>query len=214
MSINHMNRATRLMIMVFLARTHAHVTWPYYTIDRSCLTLFEVSMVGQCRPTESSSSLLGSRKRSLPTNQWLGESIGMPAASKLACLVLSSARSCPSSICSGRLSAAWLVSRVVFSYGLHVEPHEVHRSSLWRIMCHIQDYFIFLTLLVLSMTFVLSLNQMFVFLSLYVMLIIFGLCGRTFVLCLFVQWPAATCAIAGGTQELYTCLYYRIIRTT
>ena len=146
-------------------------------------------MVGQCRPTESSPSLLGSRKRSLPTNQWLGESIGMPAASKLACLVLSSARSCRSSMCSGRLSTAWLVSRVVFSChcGIHVEPREVHQSSLWRLMCHSQDYFIFLTLLILSMTFVLSLTQMLVFLSLYVMLIIFCLCGRTFVLCLFVQ---------------------------
>ena len=35
--------------------------------------------------------------------------------SKLPCLVLSSATSCRSSICSGRLSTAWLVSLVVFS---------------------------------------------------------------------------------------------------
>ena len=37
------------------------------------------------------------------------------AVSKLPCLVLSSARSCRSSICLGRLSTAWLVSLVVFS---------------------------------------------------------------------------------------------------
>ena len=38
------------------------------------------------------------------------------AVSKLPCLVLSSAISCRSSICPGRLSIAWLVSLVVFSY--------------------------------------------------------------------------------------------------
>ena len=37
------------------------------------------------------------------------------AVSKLPCLVLSFAISCPSSICPGRLSTAWLVSLVVFS---------------------------------------------------------------------------------------------------
>ena len=37
------------------------------------------------------------------------------AASKLACLVLSSARSCPASVCPGRVYTAWLVSLVVVS---------------------------------------------------------------------------------------------------
>ena len=37
------------------------------------------------------------------------------AVSKVPCLVLSSAISCRSSICLGRLSTAWLVSLVVFS---------------------------------------------------------------------------------------------------
>ena len=36
-------------------------------------------------------------------------------SNKLPCLVLSSAISCRSSICLGRLSTAWLVSLVVFS---------------------------------------------------------------------------------------------------
>ena len=44
------------------------------------------------------------------------------AISKLACLVLSSAISCRSSICPGRLSTAWLVSLVVFS---------CHMVSMW-----------------------------------------------------------------------------------
>ena len=73
----------------------------------------------------------------------------------------------------GRLSIAWLVSLVVFSchnYGLQVVTREVHRSSLRRLICPTQDYFICLTVLIISMTFVLSLTQMLVFLSLYVML--------------------------------------------
>ena len=70
---------------------------------------------------------------------------------------------------------------------------EVHRSSLRRLICPAQNHFIFLTVLIISMTFVLSLTQMLVFLSLYVMmsilLSIFGLCGRKFVMCLFGQCP-------------------------
>ena len=64
------------------------------------------------------------------------------AVSKLPCLVLSSTRSCSSSICSGRLSTAWLVFLVVFSchYGLQVVTREVHRSSLRRLICPAQDH--------------------------------------------------------------------------
>ena len=47
---------------------------------------------------------------------------------------------------------------------------EVHRSSLRRLICPAHDHLIFLTFLIISMTFVLSLTQMLVFLSLYVML--------------------------------------------
>ena len=85
----------------------------------------------------------------------------------------SSAISCHSSIYPGRFSTAWLVSLVVFSchsYGLQVMTREVHRSSLRRLICPVQDHFIFLTLLIISMTSVLSLTQMLIFLSLYVML--------------------------------------------
>ena len=59
------------------------------------------------------------------------------AVSKLACRAMSSARSCRSSICPGRLSTAWLVSLVVFSChnGLQVVTREVHRSSLRRLIC-------------------------------------------------------------------------------
>ena len=99
------------------------------------------------------------------------------AVSKLHCLVQSSAISCRSSsppIFPGRLSTSWLVSLVVFSchYDLQVVTREVHRSPLRRLLCPAQDHFICLTVLIISMTFVLYLIQMFVFFSLglYVML--------------------------------------------
>ena len=65
---------------------------------------------------------------------------------------------------------AGLPCRLFFSYGLQVVIREVHRSSLRRLICPAQDHFIFLTVLIIYMTFVLSLTQMLVFLSLYVML--------------------------------------------
>ena len=64
---------------------------------------------------------------------------------------------------------AGLPCRLFLSYGLQVVTREVHRSSLRRV-CPAWDHFIFLTVLIISMTLVLSLTQMLVFLSLYVML--------------------------------------------
>ena len=63
------------------------------------------------------------------------------AVSKFACLVQSSAISCRSSICPGRLSTAWLISLVVFS---KVVTCEVHLSSLRRLICPAHDHLIFL----------------------------------------------------------------------
>ena len=68
---------------------------------------------------------------------------------------------------------AGLHCRRFLSYGLQVVTREVHLSSLRRLICPAPDHFIFLTVLTISMTFVLSLTQMLVFLSLYVMLSIF-----------------------------------------
>ena len=65
---------------------------------------------------------------------------------------------------------AGLPFRLFLSYGLQVVTREVHRSSLRRLICLAQAHFIFLTVLIISMTFVLSLTQMLVFLSLYVVL--------------------------------------------
>ena len=137
------------------------------------------------------------------------------AVSKLPCLVLSSAISCRSSIFPGRLSTAWLVSLDVFSCHLQVVTRDVHRSSLRRLICPAQDHFIFLTVLIMSMTFVLT--QMLVFLSLYVMLSILLsilLCSATSLFCacfVSVQFSAPY-VIAGSTQELYTCLFRQMAR--
>ena len=65
---------------------------------------------------------------------------------------------------------AGLCCRLFLSYCLQVVTRVVHRSSLRRLICPAQDHFIFLTLLIISMTFVFSLTQTLVFLSLYVML--------------------------------------------
>ena len=142
------------------------------------------------------------------------------AVSKLACFVLSSARSCRSSICPSSLSTAWLVSIDVFSchnYGIQVVTHEVHRSSLRRLMCPAQDDLMFLTLLIISMTFVLSLTQMLVFLSLYVILsmplsILVCEAASLFCACLVSVQVSALYVIAGSTRELYICLFRQMAR--
>ena len=51
---------------------------------------------------------------------------------------------------------AGLPCRLCFPYGLQMVTREVHRSSLRRLICPAQDHFIFLTVLMISMTFVLS----------------------------------------------------------
>ena len=90
------------------------------------------------------------------------------SVSKLACLVLPSARSCRSSICPGRLSTAWLFSLVVF-FVIIMFSKWWHARSIGRLrggwyalpttihFSHIADYNLWLL----------------VFLSLYVMLCIF-----------------------------------------
>ena len=70
-----------------------------------------------------------------------------------------------------------------------------------------QDHFIFLTVLIISMTFVLSLTQMLVFLSLYVMLsillsILVCAAASLFCACLVSVQVSAPYIIAGNTQEL------------
>ena len=136
--------------------------------------------------TESSSSSLGSR--CVP---WLGEGLSMPSPNYPVAAVVSrgwaKASACRLQIilyCAFRCHIvslqylsrsslhrfAALPSRLLLSYGLQVVTREVHRSSLRRLICPAQNHFIFLTVLIISMTFFLSLTQMLGFLSLYVVL--------------------------------------------
>ena len=99
------------------------------------------------------------------------------------------------------------------SYGLQVVTREVHRSSSRRLICPAQDHFIFLALLIikLSMTFVLSLTQMLVFLSFacdveHTSFTLFCAAACLFCACLVSGQYSAPYVIAGSTQELYTRL--------
>ena len=56
-----------------------------------------------------------------------------------------------------------LPCRRFLSYGLQVVKRDVHRSM--RLMRRVQDHYIFLTVLIMSMTFVLSLTRMLALLS-------------------------------------------------
>ena len=84
---------------------------------------------------------------------------------------------------------------------------EVHRSSLRRLICPAQDHLIFLTVLIISMTFVLSLTQMLVFLSLYVMLSILLsilVCAAASLFC--------ACLVSVQVSAPYTCLFRQMAR--
>ena len=110
-----------------------------------------------------------------------------------------------------------LPCRLFLSYGLQVVTREVHRSSLTRLICPAQDHFIFLTVLIISMTFVLSLIHMVVLLSLYVMLstlpsILVCAAASLFCACLVSVQVSAPYVIAGSTEELYTCLFRQMAR--
>ena len=106
----------------------------------------------------SSPSSLGSR--SVP---WLGEV-------SLSCDVLCQIVSLQYLSRSSLRRLAGLPCRPFLSYGIQVVTREVHRSSLRRLICPAQDHLIFLTMLIISMTFVLSLTLMLVFLCLHVTL--------------------------------------------
>ena len=112
---------------------------------------------------------------------------------------------------------AGLPCRLFLSYGLQVVTREVHRSSLRRLIWPAQAHFIFLTVLIIYMTFVPSLTQMLVFLSLYVMLsillsILVCVAASLFCACLVSIKVSAPYVLTGRTQELYTCLFRQMAR--
>ena len=79
-------------------------------------------------------------------------------------------------------------------------------------MCPAWVHFIVLTLLIISMTFVLSVTQMLVLLSMYVMLrillsILVCVAASWFCACLDSVQVFAPYVKAGSMQEFYTCLF-------
>ena len=84
-----------------------------------------------------------------------------------------------------------------------VVTHQVHRSTLRRLMCLVQNIFTFLTLPLMSMTFVLFLTKMLVPLALCDVEHTYfnsGLCGSNFALCLFGQCPGL-CTMSHSRQH-------------
>ena len=121
-------------------------------------------------------------------------------------------RVAPVFVVSPPLGLSPLSSFLVILYCLQVVTREVHRSSLRRLICPAQNHFICLTVLIISMTFVLSLTQMLVFLSLYVVLsillsILVSAAASLFCACLVSVQVAEPYGIAGSTHELYICLF-------
>ena len=158
----------------------------------------------------SSSSL---RSRCVP---WLGEGLSMPYPNYPVLCCPLPYRVAPVFVHVVSLHRlAGLPCRLFLSYGLQVVTREVHRSSLRRLICPAQDHFIFLTVLIISMTFVLSLTQMLVFLSLYVMfsiLLSILVCAASSLFCACLVSVSAPYVIAGSTQELYSCLFRQMAR--
>ena len=146
----HAHTRTRTCI-----HTCAHICTYMHTCTRT------YARVTYTQTYRHASSSLDSR--SVP---WLGKSLSIPSPSKY--LVLSSARSvAPVFDQVVSHSLAGLPCRLFLSqyYGLKMVTHEVHRSSLMRLLCSARNHFIFLTFPVISVTFVLFLTQMLVLLS-------------------------------------------------
>ena len=148
---------------------------PFSELERVCLFHFR---------NRSSSSSLGSR--SVP---WLGDGLPCRIQVSLSCAVFCQIVPLQYMSRSSLHRLADLPCRLFLALWSPSGEREVHRSSLSRLICPAQDHFILLTLLIISITVVLSQIEMFVFLSLYVMLSILLsilVCAcRKFVLCLF-----------------------------
>ena len=170
---------------------------------------------GPCQPplTSSSSSSLGSR--CVP---WLGEGLSLPSPNYHVLYCLLPYRVAPVFVQVVSPPLGWSpLSSFLVIWSLEVVSGEVHRLSLRRLICPAQDHFIFITVYIISMTFVLSLSQMLVRRSLYVILSILLsilVCAATilFWACLVSVQVSAPYVIAGSTHELYTCLFRQMAR--
>ena len=98
---------------------------------------------------------------------WLGEGLSMPSPKDPVLCCPLSYLVAPVYVQVVSPPLGWSPCHRILSYGLQVVTREVHRSYLRRLICSAQDHFIFLTVLTISMTCVLSLTHMLVFLSLH-----------------------------------------------
>ena len=89
--------------------------------------------------------------------------------------------------------------------------------DLRQLTCRTQDHLIFLTLLIIAMTFVRSVTPLLVFLSLFnVLSILFSIwvcaAASSFCVCLVSVQVYTPYVVAGSTQGLYTCLSKQMAR--
>ena len=188
---------------------HPNRVWQL--IPKSCNCHIETAVTVPDGLRESSSSL-GSR--CVP---WLGEGLSMSSPNDPVLCCPLPYRVAPVFVRSSLHRWAGLPCRIFMSYVLQVVTREVHRSSLRRLICPAQDHFIFLTVEIISMSFVLSLIQMLVLLSLYVLLsillsILVCAAASLFCVCSVSVQVSAPYVIAGSTQEFYTCLFRQMAR--
>ena len=105
--------------------------------------------------------------------------------------------------------------RIFLSYGLHVFTSDVHRSLLRRLMAG-PEPLQFSHIAIISRTFVFSLTQRLVFLSLYVVLSILHtlVCAAASLLCacLVSVRISTPYVIADRTLELNTCIFRHMTR--
>ena len=113
----------------------------------------------------SGASSLGSR--CVP---WLGEGLSMPSPNYHVLCCPLPYRVAPVFVQVVSTPLGWSPLSSFLVIWSPMVTREVHRLSLRRLTCPAQDHFIFLTVYNISMTFVLSLTQKLVLLSLYVML--------------------------------------------
>ena len=176
--------------------------WGILESSRVCLLFLNGKLAS------SSSSSLGSR--CVP---WLGKGLSMPSPSYSVLCCPLPYRVAPVFV---QVVSPPFHLRLFLSYGIHVATRDVHRSSLRRLICSAQDHFIFISVDYVYVFF-LSLTQMLVFLSLYVMLsillsILVCAAASLFCACLLSVHVSAPYVIAGNTQELYTCLFRQMAR--
>ena len=105
---------------VMLQLVHEYYSLTFPPLSTASYSSIQLSQLRQCGENEIAQASKRHQKDSNPGSLDLSPGV-QPltyhhyAVSKLPCIVLSSARSCCSSICPGRLSTPWLVSLFVFS---------------------------------------------------------------------------------------------------